>query len=109
MVQVKADVQVLAMHTIIILTFNNVPSLLQPSLPPPMLNSLSYAHALLIGTLLQWYREVAEHCPNIPIILVGTHLEFRDDAETIEKLKRVKQTPVSYSQVVCTNMLSLIA
>ena len=32
------------------------------------------------------------------MILVGTKLDLRDDKETIEKLKRNKMTPISYSQ-----------
>ena len=47
----------------------------------------------------QWYPEVSHHCPNTPIILVGTKLDLRDDKETIEKLKEKQLSPVSYTQV----------
>ena len=38
------------------------------------------------------------HCPNTPIILVGTKLDLRDDKDTIEKLKEKKLTPITYPQ-----------
>lgn len=39
------------------------------------------------------------HCPNTPIILVGTKLDLRDDRSTIEKLKDKKLSPITYPQV----------
>lgn len=48
--------------------------------------------------LVQWYPEVRHHCPNTPIILVGTKLDLRDDKDTIEKLKEKKLTPITYPQ-----------
>ena len=55
---------------------------------------------LTYGTppVLQWYPEVSHHCPNTPIILVGTKLDLRDDKETIEKLKEKRLAPISYTQ-----------
>ena len=38
------------------------------------------------------------HCPNTPIILVGTKLDLRDDKSTVEKLKDKKLSPISYPQ-----------
>lgn len=52
----------------------------------------------LLNVLLQWYPEVRHHCPNTPIILVGTKLDLRDDKDTIEKLKEKKLTPITYPQ-----------
>lgn len=64
---------------------------------------------------LQWYPEVRHHCPNTPIILVGTKLDLRDDKETIEKLKEKKLSPITYPQGLAMakeisndNLLSLI-
>jgi len=42
----------------------------------------------------KWYPEVSHHCPNTPIILVGTKL---DDSKTLEKLDR-KLAPITYPQ-----------
>lgn len=53
---------------------------------------------------LQWYPEVRHHCPNTPIILVGTKLDLRDDKDTVEKLKEKKLSPITYPQV-CTFVL----
>ena len=47
----------------------------------------------------KWYPEVRHHCPNVPIILVGTKLDFREDRETIEKLKEKRLAPITYPQV----------
>ncbi|KAL4624576.1 ras-related C3 botulinum toxin substrate 1 isoform X1 [Arapaima gigas] len=46
----------------------------------------------------KWYPEVRHHCPNTPIILVGTKLDLRDDKDTIEKLKEKKLTPITNLQ-----------
>mgnify|MGYP002378221598 FL=1 len=35
----------------------------------------------------QWYPEVHHHCPQIPIILVGTKLDLRQDQNIIDKLR----------------------
>ncbi|KAJ8957485.1 hypothetical protein NQ318_020511 [Aromia moschata] len=43
-------------------------------------------------------KEVRHHCPNTPIILVGTKLDLRDDRITIEKLKDKKLSPITYPQ-----------
>lgn len=44
----------------------------------------------------KWYPEVRHHCPNTPIILVGTKLDLREDKETNEKLKEKKLSAVNY-------------
>ena len=44
----------------------------------------------------QWYPEVRHHCPDVPIILVGTKLDLRDNKETVEKLKEKNCVPISY-------------
>ncbi|ROL54806.1 Ras-related C3 botulinum toxin substrate 1 [Anabarilius grahami] len=43
----------------------------------------------------KWYPEVRHHCPNAQIVLVGTKLDLRDDKDTIEKLKKKKQIPIT--------------
>lgn len=49
---------------------------------------------------MQWYPEIEHHAPNVPIILVGTKLDLRDDRATIEALRQRKQEPVSYEQAL---------
>ena len=46
----------------------------------------------------KWYPEVSYHCPNTPVILVGTKLDLRDDKETIEKLEDKQLSPITYPQ-----------
>eukprot|EP01120_Amphizonella_sp_Union-15-10_P005689 TRINITY_DN171_c0_g1_i1.p1 TRINITY_DN171_c0_g1~~TRINITY_DN171_c0_g1_i1.p1 ORF type:complete len:196 (+),score=30.19 TRINITY_DN171_c0_g1_i1:132-719(+) len=46
----------------------------------------------------KWHPEVSHHCPNAPLILVGTKLDLRDDQETINKLAAKKQAPITYEQ-----------
>ncbi|XP_050394790.2 ras-related C3 botulinum toxin substrate 1 [Patella vulgata] len=46
----------------------------------------------------KWFPEVSHHCPQTPIILVGTKLDLREDKETIEKLKEKKLSPITYPQ-----------
>ncbi|KAF7562522.1 hypothetical protein G7046_g1596 [Stylonectria norvegica] len=50
----------------------------------------------------KWYPEIDHHAPNIPIILVGTKLDLREDAATLESLRQKRMEPVSYEQaLVC--------
>jgi len=46
----------------------------------------------------KWHPEISHHCPNVPIILVGTKLDLRDDKETVERLKEKKINPIPYEQ-----------
>jgi len=46
----------------------------------------------------KWYPEVSHHCPNTPIILVGTKLDLREDKETIAKLDAKNLNPIQYPQ-----------
>ncbi|KTF92875.1 hypothetical protein cypCar_00015805 [Cyprinus carpio] len=49
---------------------------------------------------LKWYPEVSEHCPNVPILLVGTKKDLRDDPEVLKNLKEKNLTVVSQQQGV---------
>ncbi|XP_071478371.1 ras-related protein Rac1 isoform X3 [Diadema antillarum] len=44
----------------------------------------------------KWYPEVSHHCPNTPIILVGTKLDLREDKESIDKLAQRNLAPITY-------------
>uniref|UniRef100_A0A0N5A446 Ras-related protein Rac1 n=1 Tax=Parastrongyloides trichosuri TaxID=131310 RepID=A0A0N5A446_PARTI len=46
----------------------------------------------------KWYPEVCHHCPDTPIILVGTKLDLRDDRDTIERLRERKLAPITQQQ-----------
>ena len=51
----------------------------------------------------KWYPEVRHHCAQVPLILVGTKLDLREDKEQIEKLKEKRLAPVTYPQVGVTS------
>ena len=46
----------------------------------------------------KWHPEVAHHCPNTPVILVGTKQDLRDDKETAEKLREKNLAPISSNE-----------
>lgn len=46
----------------------------------------------------KWYPEVRHHCPDRPIILVGTKLDLRDDKRILKKLREYKLAPITYRQ-----------
>ena len=46
----------------------------------------------------KWYPEISHHCPGVPIILTGTKLDLRDDAETISRLAEKRMAPITYEQ-----------
>ncbi len=49
---------------------------------------------------MQWYPEIDHHAPNVPIILVGTKLDLREDPATLESLRQKRMEPVSYDQAL---------
>ncbi|XP_008436058.1 ras-related C3 botulinum toxin substrate 1-like isoform X1 [Poecilia reticulata] len=46
----------------------------------------------------KWTGEVRDHCPGVPVVLVGTMLDLRDDKDRIEKLKKEHLSPITYDQ-----------
>jgi len=42
----------------------------------------------------KWYQELKHHAPNVPIILVGTKLDLRNEPRVIAKLKEDRMEPV---------------
>eukprot|EP01133_Synstelium_polycarpum_P002361 gene2361-2689_t len=48
----------------------------------------------------KWFPEIGHHAPNVPIVLVGTKLDLRDDRETIDRLREKKLAPISYEQAM---------
>ena len=54
----------------------------------------------LANQLFQWHPEIDHHAPNVPIILVGTKLDLREDRATADNLRSKKMEPVSYEQAL---------
>uniref|UniRef100_A0A6B2LLA8 Uncharacterized protein n=1 Tax=Arcella intermedia TaxID=1963864 RepID=A0A6B2LLA8_9EUKA len=48
----------------------------------------------------KWQPEVTHHCPNTPIVLVGTKVDLRENVGTLEKLSSKNQAPISFTQGV---------
>ncbi|KAI2657301.1 Rho-related GTP-binding protein RhoG [Labeo rohita] len=46
----------------------------------------------------KWHPEVSHHCPNVPILLVGTKRDLRSDSETVKKLKEQGMAPTNHQQ-----------
>ena len=44
---------------------------------------------------VKWHPEVIHHCPDVPIVLVGTKLDLRDDENVIAQLKEKNQEPIA--------------
>lgn len=48
----------------------------------------------------QWFPEIEHHAPGVPIILVGTKLDLRDDPEQVGVLRQKKMAPITYEQAL---------
>lgn len=48
----------------------------------------------------KWFPELKHHAPNVPIILVGTKLDLRDEPGVVQKLREQRLEPVSPEQVL---------
>ena len=46
----------------------------------------------------QWAPEIEHHAPGVPIVLVGTKLDLRDDEATKESMRKMRTTPVQYEE-----------
>lgn len=42
--------------------------------------------------------EITHHCARTPFLIVGTQIDLREDATTLEKLAKNKQKPISNEQ-----------
>lgn len=74
---------------------------------------LSYADADLImvcfsvadpdsleHAISRWSREVREHCPKQPMILVGCKTDLRSDPTTLAELAKKRMSPIMYEQAL---------
>ncbi|XP_051522408.1 rho-related GTP-binding protein RhoG-like [Myxocyprinus asiaticus] len=48
----------------------------------------------------KWYPDISNHCPNVPVLLVGTKIDLRDDPEVLKKLQEKNLTPLTQQQGV---------
>jgi len=48
----------------------------------------------------KWWPELKHHCPGVPMLLVGTKLDLRNDVNTIAKLREKNQSPISFEEGV---------
>ncbi|GAB7356022.1 hypothetical protein MBLNU459_g6643t1 [Dothideomycetes sp. NU459] len=48
----------------------------------------------------KWFPEIEHHAPGVPIILVGTKLDLRDDPEIVGALRQKKMAPITYEQAL---------
>ena len=46
----------------------------------------------------KWHPEVRLHCPDVPIILVGTKSDLRSNTRVLERLEIYDQKPITHSQ-----------
>jgi len=46
----------------------------------------------------KWVPEISHHCPNAPVIVVGTKLDMREDSDTLQRLQEKKLSPISTDQ-----------
>jgi len=46
----------------------------------------------------KWYPELSRHAPGVPIILVGTKVDLRNDEDALERLSSRKLAPISFQQ-----------
>lgn len=51
----------------------------------------------------KWFPEIEHHAPNVPIILVGTKLDLREDKGTMDALRLKRMEAVSYEQALAVS------
>lgn len=46
----------------------------------------------------KWWPEIQHHAPNVPIVLVGTKLDMRDNEEVKAKLREQRMEPIQFEK-----------
>jgi GTPase SAR1 family protein len=46
----------------------------------------------------KWINEIKENSPNVPILLVGTKIDLRDDESIIKELNKKNEEPITYEK-----------
>lgn len=54
---------------------------------------ISFSPSSFENVTSKWYPELKHHCPEAPIILVGTKIDLRDDRETLSALAEQGLSP----------------
>lgn len=44
----------------------------------------------------KWVPELRHHCPDVPIVLVGTKLDLREDPEMLKRLQEKDTQPITF-------------
>ena len=58
---------------------------------------------------MKWFPEIEHHAPSVPIILVGTKLDLRDDDTTRESLRQRRMAPITHEQgVACAKEIKAV-
>ena len=52
-------------------------------------------HPSFINVKDRWYVEIKHHCPNVPLLIVGTKSDLRTDDNTLENLKKEGKVPIT--------------
>lgn len=56
-------------------------------------------YCVTIKLYFQWFPEVSQNCPKVPIILVGTKWDLKSDDEIVARLEKRNLSPITYEQV----------
>jgi len=56
------------------------------------------SHDSAYGVLKKWVDEVRAKCPDVPVVIVGTKIDLRNDEKEVKNLKAEGKEPVSKSQ-----------
>ena len=43
----------------------------------------------------KWHPELVHHCPKVPVLLIGTKLDLRENQENIAELRKENQSPIT--------------
>ena len=46
----------------------------------------------------RWISEIKHHCPTVPVILVGTKADLRNDPQALARLNAQKLKPITYNE-----------
>jgi len=52
-------------------------------------------HPSFVNVKDRWYVEIKHHCPNVPMIIVGTKTDLRTDEATLESLRKEGKSPIT--------------